>query len=116
MRKPGPDLAPVLARRGRKYEGALLRSARLAAGLTQTELAERFGGRASDVSNMEANRIRTQPRVWIALGVNPETLPPAETPPMRVVRVLLYDEAADKLASWPEEARCSRLSALIEGA
>jgi transcriptional regulator with XRE-family HTH domain len=107
------DLKTRIAKRPLQYEGRLLAHARRLAGLTQVELAEKTGDKPADISNMERDRVRVQRRVWLALGVHPDELPPTPEDPWRAILVRLPMRAAQIYESWPPAERADRLARLI---
>lgn len=107
-------------------DGAKLRAARMAAGLSQRQLGEATGDGQAQISNWERGRGAVPLRAWQACGLDgpPEGDAP-ELPPAPVGRperpdrghkvlVVLSERAFAHWMSWPSGERSERASRLLE--
>jgi hypothetical protein len=109
-------------------EGAKLRAARVAAGLSQPQLGRITGDGQAQVSNWERGRVSVPLRAWQACGLDgppagevavlapaPIGRPRSPAPPKgHKVQVVLSPAAWDLWLSWPSGERSERLSRLLE--
>jgi hypothetical protein len=110
-------------------DGAKLRAARMAAGLSQRQLGEITGDGQAQASNWERGRVGIPLRAWQACGLSgaPDGDPPelrpvpahrpkaaAPPPPARKVQVVLSDAAWQQWLAWPSGDRSANVSRLIE--